>query len=173
MFFLRPSNNEHNQLLQDLGPLPIQGKAWPTWIKVLAVLMLALIGFKLINTAASPVGRTVSPWVAGSIVLCYVGLLVLARYMLVSVTTIDETGIRQTWLGKRQVRWEDLTFAKFVPLPASKKLICFNSRGRPVIFQAGTRELSMAFARIALVYRRRSPSEAQKMQDDEQHEQTP
>jgi hypothetical protein len=157
MFFLRPSSEEHVQLLKDLGPLPIQGKAWPTWIKVLAVLILALIGFKLIQTAASPVGQQVSPWVAGSIVLCYAGLLVLARYMLVSVTTIDETGIRQTWLGHRRVLWEDLMFAKFIPLPASKKMICFHSRGRPVIFQAGTRQLNIAFARIALVYRRRTP----------------
>jgi hypothetical protein len=93
--------------------------------------------------------------VAGSIVLCFIGLLVLARYMLVSVTSIDETGIQQSWLGRREIAWEDIQFAKFVPLLASKRLICFTRRGRPVVFQAGTRELQVAFARIALVYRRR------------------
>ena len=157
MFLLRPSDDEHRQLLDQLGPLPIQGKAWPTWIKILAAFMLLLIGFQLIRTAASPVGQQISPWVSGSIVLCYAGLLVMARYMMISVTRIDEVGITQTWLGNRQIRWEDLHFAKFIPLPASKRLICFQSRGRPVIFQAGTPELQIAFARIALVYRRRTP----------------
>lgn len=157
MFLLRPSDQEHAQLMHDLGTLPIRGKAWPIWIKILAVITLALIGLQLVRTAASPVGQNISPWVAGSLVLCYAGLLVLARYMLVSVTSVDETGIHQTWLGNRQLKWEDLQFAKFVPLPASKRLICFQSKGRPVIFQAGTPELSTAFARIALVYRRRTP----------------
>src|SRR5690606_29265916 len=31
----RPSADEHASLLDDLGPLPIEGKAWPTWVKVL------------------------------------------------------------------------------------------------------------------------------------------
>jgi hypothetical protein len=80
---------------------------------------------------------------------------VLARFMLVSQTRITEDGIEQSWLSKRRVAWQDIQYAKFIPLVASKRLICFTSRGRPVVFQAGTRELQIAFARIALVYRRK------------------
>src|SRR5690606_40528523 len=101
------------------------------------------------------VGQNISPMVTGSIIVCFLGLLVLARYMTVSETRITETGIEQSWLGRREVVWEELQFAKFVPLLASKRLICFVTRGRPVIFQAGTKELQVAFARISLVYRRR------------------
>ncbi|TEA78353.1 hypothetical protein [Allopusillimonas ginsengisoli] len=151
----QPDAAEQAQLFQDIGPLPLQGKAWPTWIKILAVVVLVLIGLKIGQVAASPVGRNLSPMVSGSIVLCFAGLIVLARYMLVSQTRITEQGIEQSWLGKREVAWQDLQYAKFVPLVASKRLICFPRRGRPVIFQAGTRELQIAFARIALVYRRR------------------
>ncbi|NGM86645.1 hypothetical protein G5B35_04910 [Parapusillimonas sp. SGNA-6] len=150
-----PTEEEHRQLLAELAPLPIRGMAWPPWIKVLAVGILIFIGVQIVTTASGPVGRNISPMVAGSIVLCFIGLLVLARYMLVSVTSIDETGIQQSWLGRREIAWEDIQFAKFVPLLASKRLICFTRRGRPVVFQAGTRELQVAFARIALVYRRR------------------
>ncbi|MGE4368889.1 MAG: hypothetical protein AB7E12_04340 [Burkholderiaceae bacterium] len=153
--FLRPSPEEHDALLQELGPLPIQGKAWPTWIKVLAVLTLLFIGVQIARTAAGPVGQQVSPYVAGSIILCFIGLVVLARFMLLSQTRITQEGIEQSWLTRRQIAWDDIQFVKFVPLVASKRLICFPTRGRPVIFQAGTRELNIAFARIAVVYRRR------------------
>lgn len=153
--FVRPSEDEHTQLMRDLGPLPIEGVAWPMWIKLLALAVLLFIGVQIIATATSPVGKDISPYVSGSIMLCYLGLLILARFMLVSRTRITEEGIHQTWLGDRHVAWDDIVFAKFVPLVASKRLICFQARGRPVIFQAGTRELQTAFARIALVYRRR------------------
>ncbi|NYT75559.1 hypothetical protein H0A71_00965 [Alcaligenaceae bacterium] len=150
-----PLADEHAQLLEQIGPLPIKGKAWPTWIKALAVAIMVLIGFQIVYTASGPIGRTISPMVSGSIILCFLGLVVLTRYMLVSETTITESGIEQSWLGRREVAWEDIQFAKFVPLLASKRLICFTRRGRPVSFQAGTRELQTAFAYISLVYRRR------------------
>ena len=152
LFLQRPSPEEHQQLIQELGPLPIRGVAWPVWVKVLAIVVLVLVGLQIISTATGPVGREISPWVAGSIMLCYAGLVIMARYMLVSETIVSEDGIRQTWLSRREIAWADLHFAKFIPLPASKRLICFPSRGRPVVFQAGTRELQIAFARIVLVY---------------------
>lgn len=150
-----PGEDEHRQLMMDLAPLPVRGMAWPKWIKLLAVAILIFIGVQIVVTASGPTGQNISPMVAGSILLCFVGLVVLARYMLVSETCINEAGIQQSWLSRREVAWEDLQFAKFVPLLASKRLICFTRRGRPVIFQAGTRELQIAFARIAVVYRRR------------------
>ncbi|HEY9573462.1 MAG TPA: hypothetical protein VIR76_10115 [Pusillimonas sp.] len=151
----KPSQEEHAQLLSELGPLPLRGMAWPKWIKVLACVVLLFIGVLIARTAASPVGQNISPLVAGSIMVCFAGLVVLARYMLISVTNINEAGIQQSWLGRREVAWEDIQFAKFIPLVASKRLICFTTRGRPVVFQAGTKELQVAFARISLVYRRR------------------
>ncbi|NYT63504.1 hypothetical protein H0A66_14395 [Alcaligenaceae bacterium] len=152
---LVPTEEERSQLFETIGPLPLHGVAWPKWLKILAVLILAMIGMLILYTAAGPVGKTVSPGVAGTIILCFLGLIVLARYMLVSQTSITHRGIEQSWLTRREVAWEDIQFAKFIPLLASKRLVCFTARGRPVVFQAGTRELQIAFAHIALVYRRR------------------
>lgn len=152
---LGPTEEERSELFETIGPLPLQGVAWPQWLKMLAVIVLALIGILIIYTATSPVGKTVSPGVAGSIILCFIGLIVLARYMLMSQTRITHRGIEQSWISRREVAWEDIQFAKFIPLLASKRLVCFTARGRPVVFQAGTRELQIAFAHIALVYRRR------------------
>ncbi len=150
----QPSEEERSELFEAIGPLPLRGVAWPRWIKILAVLILICIGLLILQTASGPVGKTVSPLVAGSILLCFIGLIVLARYMLVSETRITHRGIEQSWISRREVAWEDIQFAKFIPLVASKRLICFTSKGRPVVFQAGTREMQIAFARIALVYRR-------------------
>src|SRR3546814_8580175 len=101
--------------------------------------------------------------VSGSIIVCYIGLLILARYMHVSETSITETGIQQSWLSRREVSWEDIQFVKFIPLLASKKMICFLGRGRPVVFQAGTKELQIAFARISLVRSEEHTSELQSL----------
>lgn len=151
----RPGPEEHQQLLREIGPLPLEGPAWPTRVKWLAWLVLALVVFRLMQTAASPAGESVGMAIKISVLACVLGLAVLARTMHTSVTRITERGIEQSWLGKKEIAWEDISFVKFVPLIASKRLICFTPRGRPVTFQAGSRELEIAFAKISLVYRRR------------------
>src|SRR3546814_17032550 len=82
--------------------------------------------------------------------------------MMVSETRITETGIEQSWFTRRKVAWDDIQFAKFIPLVASKRLVCFTATGHPVVFQAGPRELQIAFARIAVVYRRRPPGQSRR-----------
>ncbi|MBJ7265268.1 MAG: hypothetical protein JHC61_16845, partial [Burkholderiaceae bacterium] len=89
------------------------------------------------------------------VLFCFVGLAVVAFYMQRSVTTIDERGLRQTWIAKREVAWDDIQFAKFVPLLLSKRLVVFTRRGRPLVFQGSTQALHIAFAKISLVYRSR------------------
>lgn len=147
--------SRQEQLRQTLGPLPISGTAWPCWIKMAAWCVMALIGVKLIQTAIGPSGQGVNPAVAASVTITFMALVVVARCMQISVTTITSEGIEQTWLTRRSIGWDDITFAKFIPLLASKRLVCFTGRGRPVVFQGGTKELQIAFAQIALVYRKR------------------
>lgn len=150
-----PNEQQKLKLLEEIGPLPLQGLAWPRRIKVVVWIVMVLIGVQLIYTATGPGGQNTPPVVAASFLLCYVALLVLAWYMQKSVTTITATGIQQSWITRREIAWADIHFAKFIPLYASKRLMCFTGRGRPVVFQAGTRELEIAFARISLVYRRK------------------
>jgi len=151
----RPSAEEHAALLTDLGALPIEGKAWPTWVKILVWVVVTAIGVQFVRVAMGFEGEPVNPYMAGSIVICFGGLLLVARVMAISTTRITKQGIEQTWITKRTIGWDDIQFAKFVPMIASKRLICFTGRTRPVIFQSGTPELHKAFAKIALVYRRR------------------
>src|SRR3546814_8291955 len=116
----------------------------------------SVITYKLSSTAASPAGQQVSATITASILLCYVALIVVAWHMWTSETEINQQGIRQTWIKRREANWNDIQSTRFIPLLSSKKLLCFMQKGRPVVFQAGPPELQDAFARISLVYQRRS-----------------
>lgn len=151
----RPSAEEHTALLADLGALPIEGQAWPTWVKVLVWIVVVVIGIQFVRVAMGYEEEMVSPWMAGSIIIIFGALLLIARVMAISTTRITEEGIEQTWITKRAISWNDIQFAKFVPMIATKRLICFTGRSRPVVFQSGTPELHKAFAQIAVVYRKR------------------
>jgi hypothetical protein len=150
-----PCEQERVKLLREIGPLPLRGMAWPNWVKALAWVVLVVIAIQIVRTAASPIGHTINPLLAGGILICFFGLVVVARFMLTSETRITRVGIEQSWITRRKVSWEEIQFAKFTPLLASKRLICFVGAGRPVVFQAGTRELQAAFARIALIYQQK------------------
>lgn len=143
-------------LLQQLAPLPIQGRSWPKAVAALAWVIIAVIGIRFIMIASKTPSTLVNPYVAASLVVLFIALLVIAYYMWTGHTTIDATGIRQSWIMRREISWDQIKTAKFIPLLGSKKLVCFPHRGRPVVFQGATLELQRAFAEISLAYQRRS-----------------
>ncbi|MER1967466.1 hypothetical protein [Castellaniella sp. GW247-6E4] len=153
--FAKPTPEEHAELLARIGPLPLRGRAWPRWIGVLAWLIMLLIAGRLMVTASSAAGQQVSPMVAAAVLVCFAALLVMSWGIWTSVTEISEYGLRQSWVTRREIPWDQIQSSKFIPLVASKKLVCFVQKGRPVTFQAGTPELQAAFAHISLIYRRR------------------
>ena len=150
-----PEAEERAALLRDIGPLPLRGTAWPTYIKVMAWAVLVLVGMQITLVATGPHRHDVSPVAAVVVLVCFLALLIVARFMLMSETRITQDGIEQSWIRPRRIVWDDILFVRYIPMLTSKRLICFSRSGRPVVFQAGTRELRAAFARIAQVYRRR------------------
>lgn len=155
----RPSPEEHATLMAELAPLPVRGRAWPRWIAAIAWLIMFLIATRLFIVIQLTDDHALPFLVLASIFVCFAALLWMSAYMWTSVTEISEWGIRQSWITKREVSWQDIHSSKFIPLFASKKLVCFVQKGRPVTFQAGTPELQAAFARISLVYRKRTMPE--------------
>ena len=150
-----PSVEERDALLREIGPLPLAGQAWPDWVRILAWIILAIIGVQIVLSAIRMPPEQTNSVVGGIVVLCFLGLALVSWHMQKSITTIDEAGLHQTWITRREVAWQDIHFAKFVPLLFSKRLVVFTQRGRPVVFQGGTRELQIAFAKISLLYRRK------------------
>lgn len=143
---------EQQQLLLSLN-LPIRGRSWPKPIALMAWAVIALIGLRL-GFIATHYGDQVATSIIACVVLAFCGMIVVAYFMLVGQTTITTAGIQQEWILKRELLWQDLKFAKFVPLFFSKRLICFTKRGRPIVFQGASPELQVAFAQIALAHRR-------------------
>lgn len=150
-----PTQNDRDALLREIGPLPLSGQAWPDWVRILAWVILAVIGVQIVSSAIRLPPEQISAVLAGTVILCFFGLALVSWHMQKSITTIDDAGLHQTWITRRDVAWQDIQFAKFVPLLFSKRLVVFTQRGRPVVFQGGTRELQIAFAKISLLYRRK------------------
>ncbi|SAI67329.1 membrane protein [Bordetella ansorpii] len=148
-----PSHLEHAALLNEIGPLPLSGQAWPDWVRILTWTVLAVVGVQAIS-AAIRMPQEHANWImAGFVTLCFLALGFVSLYMQTSVTTIDETGLHQSWIRPRDIAWQDIHFARFVPLLFSKRLVVFPHRGRPLVFQGGTRELQTAFEKISTLYR--------------------
>lgn len=145
---------ERATLLDELD-LPISGPAYRPVVKLAAWIVLALLTLQIISVAVRVPAESLNQTMTLTVVFCYVGLAILAVAMQVSVVTIDRRGLRQTWILRREVPWGDIHFVKFIPYPLGKRLMIFYRGGRFMSMQAGCREVEVAFARIALVYRRR------------------
>ncbi|MER1940422.1 MULTISPECIES: hypothetical protein [unclassified Castellaniella] len=153
--FDRPTPEEHAELLSQIGPLPLRGRAWPRWIAGVAWLIMAVIAFRLFVVLGQAAELNL-PWTVWlSLLVCFAALLWMSWHMWTSETEISDWGIRQTWISRREVPWSEIQSTKFIPLFASKKLVCFVQKGRPMVFQAGNPQLQSAFARISLVYRKK------------------
>lgn len=142
------------KLLTALAPLPIHGRSWPRGIAALAWAFIGLILWWILARAPQwP--HDLPRSVILSLLICFLGLCVIAYYMWFGQTRITAQGLEQDWVFKRRIAWEDIRMAKFVPLFFSKRLICFPHRGRPVIFHGGERAVEIAFAHISLAYAQR------------------
>ena len=148
-----PSLEHHAALLRAIGPLPLSGQAWPDWVRILTWVILAILGVQVVTTAIRAPSQPFDTLLIVAVVLCFLGLLFVSWHMQTSITTIDDRGLRQTWFTRREVAWEDVRYARFVPMLFSNRLVVFTHRGRPMIFQGGTRELRAAFVKIAEVYK--------------------
>jgi hypothetical protein len=77
-------------------------------------------------------------------------------WFLRSTVTIDQRGIRQTWMFNREVEWRDVRSAKMLGIPYLSWLfpprLLVRTGNSYVVFNGGTRELLIEFAKISLAY---------------------
>ncbi|KAG1230896.1 hypothetical protein G6F68_019249 [Rhizopus microsporus] len=114
-----PAEQDRAALLREIGPLPLSGQAWPAWVRILAWVILAVLGVQVVTTAIRAPAQPFDTVLAVVVVLCFVGLLFVSWHMQTSITTIDDRGLRQTWFTRREVAWEDVRYARFVPMLAA------------------------------------------------------
>ncbi|PWF55599.1 PH domain-containing protein [Massilia glaciei] len=82
-------------------------------------------------------------------------LMLLSYYwFLRSKTTIDETGIRQTWMFDKRVEWRDVRSAKMIGIPYASWLfpprLVVRTGVSFVTFNGGSRDVLVEFAKLSL-----------------------
>jgi hypothetical protein len=134
----------------------VTGPAYSPWFKMLATLFTTAvtaygISFSM-RFSLHDYGWSVIALMLTALIL----LLVSFCGFLYSTVTIDEKGIKQTWVINRQVQWPDIRGAKMIGIPRAGWL----SPPRLVVrtgtafytFNGGTQALLTEFARISLAF---------------------
>lgn len=128
-------------------PAPVSGPAYPVAVRLGARLLTALIlgaGAAAFDALAQQPPRA---WL-----LPGAGLLVVAGscyFLMRSVTTIDERGIRQSGLIEKRVEWSELRSARVAGFGGARRPFVRTEAGKIKVFSSGTPELAQAFAQVA------------------------
>ena len=134
----------------------VSGPAYGAGFKVLAtILTIVLAGYCASVAWRFPLlsfGFGVKALLAGA------GLMLGVSYywFLRARTTIDETGIRQSWLYDKQVAWSDVRGAKMIGIPYVSWLfpprMIVRTGSSFTTFNGGSREVLIEFAKISLAF---------------------
>jgi hypothetical protein len=134
----------------------VTGPAYSNWFKLLATIVTAVLAGYAVNIALRfplmQYGLSVKLLIIGAALM-----LALSYYwFLRSTITIDDQGIKQTWLYNRQVEWRDVRNAKMIGVPYlgwifPPRLVIRTGTSFST-FNGGSREVLTEFANIALTY---------------------
>jgi hypothetical protein len=134
----------------------VAGPAYgPVFKAIATILTVALLGYGVSIAMRFPLlslGFGVKALLLGAAVL-----LVLSYYwFLRSRTTIDATGIRQTWVIDKRVDWRDMRGAKMIGIPYAGWLfpprMVVRTGNSFTTFNGGSRELLIEFAKVSLAF---------------------
>ncbi len=135
---------------------PVTGPSYSKGFKLFATLLTVM----LLAYAASIAWRFPLPSFGigvKALLLGAVAMLGVSYYwFLRAATTIDEHGIRQTWVYDKQVRWSEVRGAKMIGIPYMSWLfpprMVVRTGNAFTTFNGGSREVLIEFARISLAY---------------------
>lgn len=134
----------------------VTGPAYGTGFKVFAtILTLVLLVYSVSIAWRFPLlsfGFGVKALIGGAGVM----LAVSYYWFLRARTTIDDTGIRQTWLYDKQVAWSDVRGAKMIGIPYASWLfpprMIVRTGNSFTTFNGGSQEVLIEFAKISLAF---------------------
>lgn len=132
------------------------GPSYNPWFKFVATLVsLALAGYGISVALRFPImqfGFGVKLLLIGAALM----LAVSYYWFLRAQTTIDEKGIRQTWLYTKQVAWSDVRGVKMLGIPYAGWIfpprLVVRTGNSFMTFNGGTQALLIEFAKVALAY---------------------
>jgi hypothetical protein len=134
----------------------VSGPAYGGGFKLVATLMtVLLLGYGLSIALRYPLlsfGFGVRALLLGAAAM----LLVSYYWFLRSRTTIDASGIRQSWVIDKRVDWRDMRGAKMIGIPYAGWLfpprMVVRTGNSFTTFNGGSREVLVEFAKISLAF---------------------
>lgn len=134
----------------------VSGPAYSPWFKLVATIVslgLAVYGISIVlRFPLLQFGWGLKFLLLGAAVM----LGVSYYWFLRARTTIDEKGLRQTWLYSRQVAWSDVRGVKMLGIPFFGWIfpprLVIRTGTAFMTFNGGSQDLLTEFARIALAY---------------------
>jgi hypothetical protein len=134
----------------------VSGPAYGAGFKVFAsIVTLGLLAYGLSVALRFPLmqyGVAIKVLLLGSALM----LGVSYYWFLRAVTTIDATGIRQSWLYDKRVDWSDVRGAKMIGIPYLSWLfpprLVVRTGSAFATFNGGSREVLVEFAKISLAF---------------------
>jgi hypothetical protein len=131
---------------------PAYGKGFKVCATVLTLVLMVYGASVAWRFPLLQFGFGVKALLAGAAVM----LGVSYYWFLRSRTTIDATGIRQTWLYDKQVLWSDVRGAKMIGIPYASWLfpprMIVRTGSAFTTFNGGSQEVLIEFAKISLAY---------------------
>lgn len=134
----------------------VNGPSYSLWFKFVATLIsIALAGYGISVAMRFPLGQFT--WTVQLLLLGAAVMLAVSYYWFLKArTTVDEKGIRQTWLYTRQVAWSDVRGVKMLGIPYASWIfpprLVVRTGNSFMTFNGGTQDLLVEFAKIALAY---------------------
>lgn len=134
----------------------VSGQSYSHWFKLMAtVISFGLAAYGISVALRFPLlqfGLGIKLLLLGAALM----LGVSYYWFLKARTTIDEKGIRQTWLYTKQVAWSDVRGVKMLGLPYAGWLfpprLVVRTGNSFMTFNGGTQDLLIEFAKITLAY---------------------
>lgn len=134
----------------------VTGPAYSLLFKLFATVVTAVLAGYAVNiTMRFPLleyGFGVKMLLLGAALM----LAVSYYWFLRSQVTVDDKGIRQTWMFNRQVEWRDVRGAKMIGIPYMSWIfpprLVVRTGNSFATFNGGTRDLLVEFAKISLAF---------------------
>lgn len=134
----------------------VAGPSYSPWFKFVATIIsltLAVYGISVVlRFPILQFGFGVKLLLTGAVLM----LGVSYYWFLRARTTIDEKGIRQTWLYTKQVAWSDVRGVKMLGIPFFGWIfpprLVVRTGNAFMTFNGGTQDLLIEFAKIAMAY---------------------
>ena len=139
----------------------VRGPSFGLAVRLGATAMLLWIAVSLYNTPLLGVVGSYGFGVKMGLLALLFVLLTSYWFFMTGKTELSSQGVRQDWIWRKQMAWNEVKSARFLGLPGMAwlippRLMLRGDSGMYVVYNGGSRELHEAFARATVAVQTRA-----------------